>query len=414
MCDTLFIPAGHTQSGNPLLAKNSDREPTEAQALLHVPRQRQNAPAVRCTFIEVAQAPETYEAVMSKPFHIWGAEMGVNEFGVAIGNEAVFTKVKMKKDNRGLTGMDLLRLALERSQSAQEAVTWVTRLLEQYGQDACGGYKNRNFFYHNSFLIADVNEAFVLETAGREWALEAVRAPRSISNRLSIDEGTFSAGARAAARQRRWWRKERPFSFQRAYADFLYSRIAKARRRQACTTQAALRLNGNANALDAMRILQTHERPDPHFKPGRATTASVCMHATGLLNPSSTTGSMVAELRKDSTSTIWLTGTPHPCLSVYIPFFLRTTACSLVQQPTAQPDHSLWWQAEMLHRWIARDYQPRKQLIDRERQELQSDFFTREQQLIAAKANAGQLDQFSRDCIRRVEQFIQRHRAVAS
>jgi dipeptidase len=75
---------------------------------------------------------------------MWGAEMGVNEQGVAIGNEAVFTKIPLNKENTGLTGMDMLRIALERSNSAENALDCILEHLHNFGQDACGGYQNRN------------------------------------------------------------------------------------------------------------------------------------------------------------------------------------------------------------------------------------------------------------------------------
>lgn len=50
---------------------------------------------------------------------MFGAEMGANEYGVVIGNEAVFSKddypsMNARGKNNGLLGMDLLRLGLVR------------------------------------------------------------------------------------------------------------------------------------------------------------------------------------------------------------------------------------------------------------------------------------------------------------
>ena len=61
--------------------------------------------------------------------------MGVNEDGVCIGNEAVFSKGAYHKENDTLIGMDLLRLGLERGGSAREAMQVIIDLLEEYGLD---------------------------------------------------------------------------------------------------------------------------------------------------------------------------------------------------------------------------------------------------------------------------------------
>src|SRR5690554_6713593 len=97
--------------------------------------------------------------------------MGCNEFGLNIGNEAVFTKEPYRK--KGLLGMDMLRIALERCKTSVEALQLLIDLLGRYGQGGNCGFQKR-FTYHNSFLIADKNSAYVLETAGEYWAAKKV------------------------------------------------------------------------------------------------------------------------------------------------------------------------------------------------------------------------------------------------
>jgi dipeptidase len=409
MCDTLVALPSVTKSGHLLLAKNSDREPDEAQAIIHISHQYHTEKNLTCTYIEIPQVEETYECIVSKPFQMWGAEMGANEQGLVIGNEAVFTKVKFDKQNKGLTGMDLLRLALERCKNAEEAVTCITVLLEQYGQDANGGYKNQNFYYHNSFIIADQHQAWVLETAGRSWAAEKVKDIRSISNKLSIDHADqLSRDATSFALRERWWKEESPFSFQKAYSDWFYTRMGRAASRQTCTTSLGKQHLGQLTANDCIQILQTHNLDEDHFKPSKANTGSVCMHATSLLNPSNTTGSMVAEIRSSLPHTVWLTGTAHPCLSIYIPFYFGTKVLNDFQQPSAQPDDSLWWRAEKLHRWINKDYQNRKPLINEERIALQNKFIETEASLMKSGVTLPVLESFSNDCLTKVSEAIQK------
>lgn len=171
MCDTLVAIGNATADGTTILAKNSDREPNEAHVLVHIPRaHHEPGTTVKCTYIEVPQVPETYEVLPCKPFWIWGCEMGVNEHGVAIGNEAVFTREPYNKAP-GLIGMDYIRLALERADTARRALEIIVQLLEIYGQGGNCGFRHETY-YHNSYIIADPQEAWVLETVGKQWAAE--------------------------------------------------------------------------------------------------------------------------------------------------------------------------------------------------------------------------------------------------
>lgn len=194
MCDTLVALAPATASadgagGVTLFAKNSDRPPDEEQRLVWVPPRRDTSP-VRATHVEVAPlAGDTVGCVLSVPTWCWGAEHGVNDAGVAIGNEAIYTTLDPRTVPPALIGMDLVRLGLERAVTATEAVAVITELLHRYGQGGTGhdpagvgGPKA----YWSSFLVADPVSAFVIETSGRTFAVEAVTRTRAISNRTTI------------------------------------------------------------------------------------------------------------------------------------------------------------------------------------------------------------------------------------
>ncbi|VCY59144.1 hypothetical protein BANRA_04908 [Pseudomonas aeruginosa] len=155
MCDTLIL----RHQGQTWFAKNSDREPAEPQRLLRLPAVRNDPEArLRTTYLDIPQVARRHALVISQPSWIWGAEMGVNEHGVAIGNEAVFTRLTRQR-GAALLGMDLLRLGLERGASAREALEVITGLLQRYGQGGPAGYRDKRLRYDNSFLIADPGEA---------------------------------------------------------------------------------------------------------------------------------------------------------------------------------------------------------------------------------------------------------------
>jgi hypothetical protein len=162
MCDTL----GVLFDGHSLFGKNSDRSPNEAQVTEFYPARVCKETSLSATYVAIPQARDTKAVLLSRPVWMWGAEIGVNEAGVAIGNEAVFTKGPYGKP--ALTGMDLLRLALERSESAESAVNTIIELLETYGQGGNCGF-DHTFYYDNSFLVIDRDHLFVLETCAKSW-----------------------------------------------------------------------------------------------------------------------------------------------------------------------------------------------------------------------------------------------------
>ena len=64
--------------------------------------------------------------------------------------------------------MDIVRLVLERAKTAREAVTVCSSLLEDFGQGGGCAEDDKTWCYENGFLFADGNEAWVLETSGKQ------------------------------------------------------------------------------------------------------------------------------------------------------------------------------------------------------------------------------------------------------
>ena len=333
MCDT----AGKIVSDRlAVFAKNSDRSPNEAQANEYIGHKIHDENQLKCTYITIDQVKETNALVLSRPLWLWGVEMGVNEYGVCIGNEAVFSKGKYGEPS--LIGMDLLRLGLERGNSAKEALEVIIGLLERYGQGGNCGY-DKEFHYDNSFLIMDRKEIFVLETSGKNWVYKkSDRA--SISNRLMLrEDGDVYSGERC--------------DFKKTYSDLLYSTFSSASHRRSMTCEHKL-----DNAEDGIALLRQHSVSDPM---ARGSVSSVCMHA-GNLFADQTTASMVVELKEDDIL-IYTTGSSHPCLSIFKPYHFETGGIIYPENEAHEGDYWIKMekrQRRMLGKKIPEDYYKEK------------------------------------------------------
>lgn len=340
-CDSIVALGAASASGATLFGKNSDRPPDESQPLQLVPAAVHPPGArVACQWIEIPQVRETARVLGSRPHWLWGFEHGVNEHGVAIGNETVFARVAPAA--KGLVGMDLVRLGLERASTARGAIDVVTALVEEHGQGG-SGFRDVDFPYNGSFLVADPSEAWILETAGRHWAARRARDVDSISNHLSIgaDWDRLSAGAEAAAREAGWWSGGR-LDFAAAFRDFdalppIFSEGRLARSR----TLLGERI-GSLGLADLREILRDHAGlarcTDPAVEPDREEYYTVCMHR----GPSRTTASLVADLPRDPVGPRSVrVALGRPCASVYFPLLV---AGELPASLAGAGDQGgLWW-----------------------------------------------------------------------
>ncbi|TJY62051.1 peptidase family C69 [Sinimarinibacterium sp. CAU 1509] len=343
MCDTQVLVTDEAV----WFAKNSDREPSEPQPVLrysavHDDRQK----LVRVSHIEIEQVPDRLATILSQPVWCWGAEMGVNEAGVAIGNEAIFSK--RASLHPGLLGMDLVRLGLERAATADAAIEVMTTLLERYGQGGAAGYKDQSFCYDSSFIVADAAGAWVLETAGRSWVARRVRGHAAISNALSIGADYERCSADLSAGRA---------DFAAQFDTRLMPWFARSSSRRRLSMQCLSAQESPSMARFA-RHLRTHRHADRTLEHG--SNADLCMHSAGLVRRHQTTGSLIAKLGAKGAQQ-WLTGTSAPCLSIFRPVTFDGE-WSVLTDPDRRIEAPLWRRHEWLHRWALGDLRLRERL----------------------------------------------------
>ena len=375
MCDTLVALPTSTARGGLLFAKNSDRERNEAQGLEMSPARRGGG-ALRLTYVTIPDAPETHACLLSRPFWMWGAEMGANDRGVVIGNEALHAVTPAQR-KRALTGMDLVRLGLERGATAAEAVEVITGLLETHGQGGDCGHLGR-FYYHNGFIVADPAEAYVLETVGRDWVVEKVRDVRALSNAYSIGAGfdRISGGLAGRARAAGWAGTDGRFEVADRLIDVTRDAVSFGRGRCARGSDLLARHGNRLAPADMMAILRDHgDAAD--WTPANTQGRTICMHAAEGPRRSQSVASMVSELRTGR-FVHWVTASSAPCTSLFKPVLFEAGLPDQGAAPSDRfDDQSAWWRHERLHRIMLKDFGRGLAAIAAERDALEAGFVAR-------------------------------------
>ena len=408
-CDTMVALGNATASGQTLFAKNSDRPRNECQPLVQRARQSHLAGALaQCQFITLPQAEVTYRHVGSQPYWCWGYEHGFNEHQVVIGNEGLQSRLPECTEPK-LVGMEIIRLGLERARTAVEAVEIITDLVSRHGQ---GKFANAAdvLTYDNGYIVADPREAYVIETAGHQWAVKRVASAVGISNvyALGADWDRLSPGAEADAVRRGWWDPDyRQFDFSDAYAVAnrkldpgqvaLVASLLRAppyeyglpgaawtaadlqrvllerhgisvpvgdvrgvqveqsgglRRARSCAL-----LEQHAGSIDVrtmMAILSDHSDglcPDEPFRTAiRADRITICVHNLPDGGRGNTAASLAADLCADgSRLPVYWCSMYSPCLGVFLPFFVEGQIPDVLGVGGATPDPSSpWWRFHRL------------------------------------------------------------------
>ncbi len=390
MADCFFIPAAYGREQTTFLAANSQRESNEAQNILFIPGEQHPSHAqVQCTYREIPQEAKTFAILISQPYGSYGAEIGISEKGVAGATSGAFTNQKYQIQHV-LTGQDLLRLALERSRNAAMAIDIIVNLISAYGQGGFQSKRNKTI-YHASFLLADPQEAWVLETAGQFWAAQRVTQPHSLTGGLTIgrDFERHHAGLLSLPRKTRRKQEQEPFHFKNFFERKLFAWLSRSHIRSTSFTAFWQNRNQKISTWDMFALMRDHG-PEPDHLERRGLSRS-CMHYCGILSLQ-TANSVILELRPKLPPLLWTTATSSPCMSLFkpIPFYpaaLRQFAkfeqnhfypMFPYSRDTFQND-SLWWQQERLNRKIMLSYDHFIEILRHERDEIE-EMLIREQQ----------------------------------
>lgn len=354
MSDCLVARAARTVDGATLFARNSNRRGREAQPFVQLSAAfHPRGSRVRCTHREIDQVAETYRVMGHSPVWCWGFEHGVNEFGVAIGNQANWSREPLE-NLPGLIGMDLVRLGLERGRDAREALEVIATLVESHGQGGAAYASHGDAGYQSSFVIADGRSAWILETTARRWAARSVDGA-CLTNALTL--GTdWEIGSRDLERHAAksgYWSGTGRLDFRAAYArddvrGFLTQRRLEASQR--CLAIPALSLEALEHWLrDHGR---SSEPPDALLESGDPGRYSICMHADPM---STTTASMVVRLPEANLQRPWPVWISFatPCTGLFLPVYLEGS----LPAPIASPGQDSIWEAmRLLQERAARNF----------------------------------------------------------
>ena len=330
MCDTIVALKNSTSTNSVLLAKSADTEVNEAEQIVKYPRREYTeGTAARTTHIKIPQAKLTYEVILGRSFWAWGSELGANERGVSVGNEAAFSQ---------MIG---------------------------------------NFSFDTGLLVADTDEAYIINCAGKEWAAKKVSDVYAISNRYQITNDWNLSSLKNDNDSKQ--------NFNELFEDTSKSEGVCASDRENRAQQILEQRKGNISLSDMADIMRDVGEDPDNYEPDKAELKQnfVCMHAKP--HPDAfwhATGAMITDSNEEGI-VVWMTGTAANDLSIFKPlFFDIPLPQQLKYLPRGTYDKkSFWWKHENLHRKAIMDYKACKPEIRERFDELEKKFFNQSSNL---------------------------------
>lgn len=341
-CTSFMAQGEATKDGVTIIAKNRDLGADSINCVELHEHRYPGENSYQAAYIDIPQVEETYKFIGVKSVGRWGFGQGINEFQVSIVDNDAGSMDELSY-TKGLHDNDYIRLALERSKNAQEAVDVIGELTEKYSQSWNG----------IAFIIGDPNEAWLMEVAGYQWvAKKYTDTVMAIANQFQLTDNYDLASKNLInyALEQGWIDKEAPkINFREVYgAEDLYPGpdeektqkwpIYTSQIRQERAMELLKGKMGDLTASDIISFLQDHydqvkledgTEVDMHQIPyyssdfdkiGQSFVRAICHH--DIKGKTCSSSVMVSRPETPNELGIMWTSLGQPCQSIYVPFYV--------------------------------------------------------------------------------------------
>ncbi|MBW2736534.1 MAG: C69 family dipeptidase [Deltaproteobacteria bacterium] len=361
-CTTILIGAELTRERAIIHAHNEEMGAKAVGRLWH--RKRAHAdPGTKLSvpYVELAAAPTSLAywasgnaeqasglgtSEVTRPYD--SILVGLNQAGVAMGCNWAHSREENLKE-RGVRRYAIRQLILERAATARQGVQLIGDLIDEHGQADWGGLV---------YLLADPNEAWVIETTTHHWAARKIHDDEIwvTANRFRIgdDYDLASTDLVSYATDKGWYTPgDVPFRFDRAYGRPGKMNDPYDIMREQRVLELLRPKRGQIVAADIMQVFRDRYEGTPMFTPPqaveiwrKAVNADPKLHRP--INTNITQSSSITLLRKDMP--VELGAVMHyamatPSYSGYFPVYagVSTLPDAYSQISAAKDPGSAWW-----------------------------------------------------------------------
>ncbi len=276
-CTTVIVGKNATADGSVIMSHTEDYGKDDAMKLTYHPREtHQPGEVIHFAFVDVPQVPETYAYTSDDMYDPLRLGMppavfldGINEWGVAATSNCINSRIPYNPadDETGIGWPEIAQVVMQQAKTAREAVDLATSLVDQY---TFNGFEKTSC-KELSFLFADPNEGWSVETLRNYWAAQRVPDDGAIYRanvcRIADDYTLTSSNLIPDAIAKGWYDPNSgvPFSFRDVYCAGKLDSTSSVRRQARAEFLLQPKL-GNITVQDMIAETRDHYEGTPEYK----------------------------------------------------------------------------------------------------------------------------------------------------